>query len=193
MLAMAERLPESDYIYRFLAGEDEALEELVVLYRGGLTLFIYGFVHDWFEAESLMIDTFAVFAARRDMFRGKSSLKTYLFAIAKRLALHQMRKTIHERAYSFPPSPELGMLDSAEILYMQEEQKRDLYRSMQQLHANYWQVLYLLYIEGMNREEASRVLGKSQKQMDNLIYRAKAALRKLLDGKESSDGISTAR
>ncbi len=188
MIMKAERPAKNEYIRRFLAGEDEALEELVIEYRGGLTLFIYGFVHDWFEAESLMIDTFAAFAARRSGFQGKSSLKTYLFAIAKRLALQHVRQTARERVHMSSKDEAHHILDSAEMLYMQEEQTRDLYRSMQVLHPQYRQVLYLLYIEGMSREEVSRVLRKNQKQMDNLIHRAKSALRKQLDRKEPSDG-----
>ncbi len=37
--------------------------------------------------------------------------------------------------------------------------------------------VHLVYFEGMTYEEAAKVMKKSRKQVDNLLYRAKAAMR----------------
>ena len=41
----------------------------------------------------------------------------------------------------------------------------------------------LVYFEGMSYDEAAKVMKKNKKQVDNLLYRAKAQLRSLI-GKE---------
>ena len=41
-------------------------------------------------------------------------------------------------------------------------------------------VVYLIYFENMSYDEAARVMKKSKKQVDNLLYRAKNQLRTIL-------------
>ena len=42
-------------------------------------------------------------------------------------------------------------------------------------------------LSGASYEDAARVLGKNKKQIDNLIYRAKTVLKKILTEEESGD------
>lgn len=50
-----------------------------------------------------------------------------------------------------------------------------------QLRPLYREVLFLLYYEGMTNQQAAVVLHKNTKQVANLAYRAKAALRAILE------------
>ena len=74
----------------FLDGDNTAFEKLVALYENELSRFIYGIVRDYHETEHLTIDTFAQLALNRKPFEGKSTLKTYLFGIAKNLTMQHM-------------------------------------------------------------------------------------------------------
>jgi|GEM_PF-1021155 len=76
---------------RYLAGDKEAFTELVRLYEQVLSFFINGFVGDMHETKHLLIDTFAQLAVSGGRFEGRSSLKTYLFAIGKHLALRYVK------------------------------------------------------------------------------------------------------
>ena len=40
--------------------------------------------------------------------------------------------------------------------------------------------VHLVYLEEMSYAQAARVMQKSQKQIDNLLYRAKKGLRRIL-------------
>ena len=64
-----------------------------------------------------------------------------------------------------------------ERLYILEEQKLALHRAMKKLHPDYRQVLWLLYFEGLSHSEAAAVMKKSDRQMKNLVYRGKNALK----------------
>ncbi len=61
-----------------------------------------------------------------------------------------------------------------------------LSEALGKLPANLSVAIHLIYFDGLSYEEAARVMGKNKKQIDNLLYRAKKALRELLgeEGKE---------
>ena len=52
---------------------------------------------------------------------------------------------------------------------------------LDRLNDDYRNALWLVYVEDMSYIEAGRVLGKSAKQIENIVYRAKAAARKELE------------
>ena len=60
-------------------------------------------------------------------------------------------------------------------------QHAQLHNAMQTMHNDYRDVLHLVYFEDMSYVEVSAVLGKSSKQIKNLVYRAKQALRLALE------------
>ena len=64
-----------------------------------------------------------------------------------------------------------GLLDSMEA---------ELQVFLGKLPEDYRNALYLVYIEDMSYEDAGRVMGKNRKQIENLVFRAKAAARKEL-------------
>ena len=168
---------------RFLKEKNnEDLKELLARHRESLTLFLYGILHNMEDAEDLMLDAFALAASGTSKFKGESSFKTWLFSIGHHKAMKQLRK----RRFSFITRdeagnmPDMGHLPEAEIL--SDERRRHLYLALGKVKEDYRQVLYLLYFEDMSIEEAASVMGRNAKQIYNLSYRAKEALRKQLEG-----------
>ena len=60
-----------------------------------------------------------------------------------------------------------------------------IHKALGRLNPTYAQVLYLIYFEGFSNNEAAKVMHKSKRQIEQLIYRAKASLRTELE----KDGI----
>ena len=58
---------------------------------------------------------------------------------------------------------------------------------MEELRAEYREALYLTYFEGMSYAQAAEVMGKSVKQVTNLVYRGKERLRGLLEQEGITD------
>ncbi len=164
-------------------GSEDALRELLVRHREGLTLFLYGYVRNMDDAEELMLDAFAAAAARTSPWTGRSSFRTWLFGIGRHLALRQLRRrrSLPAREEAEDAAvPESG--GSPEMELLRSERSRQLQEAMDRLNPEYRQVLCLLYFEGMGSEEAARVMGKSKKQIYNLTERGKKALRAELEG-----------
>ena len=70
-----------------------------------------------------------------------------------------------------------------------KERDQILHICMDELKADYREALYLTYFEGMNYRQAAEVMGKSEKQITNMVYRGKARLRELLE----REGITNAK
>jgi len=164
---------------RFFDGDEQALEDLMSIHRESLILFLNGFVHDLNEAESLMMETFAQLVVSGPSFEGRSSLKTYIFSIARNLAFKYNRERHRLRGALFQDLPQAD--GGADLLLLREERSRQLYAAMQRLKYDYRAVLFLLYFENMTYTQAGQVLGKTEKQIDNLAYRARLRLKDILE------------
>jgi RNA polymerase sigma-70 factor (ECF subfamily) len=70
---------------------------------------------------------------------------------------------------------------SLEEEYIKNEEKIILHRAIKSLSRDYSAVLYLVYFEEMSNEDAAKVLGKNKRQIENLLYRAKTALKTKLE------------
>ena len=68
-----------------------------------------------------------------------------------------------------------------EKLYIIEERKITVHRVLRKLNTEYRQILWLLYFDGLSYAEAAVVMKKNARQMKNLVYRAKSALKSELD------------
>ena len=173
-----DRTDEERYRNFLHTGDTEELEILVDRYKEGLTLFLYGFVGTMEDAEDLMIDTFAAAVSESAGFRGESSFKTWLFGIGRNLALMQMRR---RRFLQVP----LGRCmeshqDPPDLQVMREEQNRQLYQAMENLHPDYRQALHLLYFEQMSHEQIAAVMKKNIRQVYKLVSRGREALKRQL-------------
>lgn len=165
---------------RFLAGDETGLTELIGLYREGLTRFLNGYVHNWATAEELMTETFVRLVVRRPRFTPRASFKTWLYTVGRRLAVDYLRKAA--RTTTLPPE-EWALLDGGEQpeqRYLRTERQQAVRRGLEQLCPDYRQALYLAYFEGFDNRQIAAVTGWSRRQVENRLYRAKAALKAIL-------------
>lgn len=139
-------------------------------------LFINGFVKNITVSEDLMEDTFMEFMIHRHCFRGESSLKTYLFKIARNKALNYLKKN----KYMLEIPENLEDKKQFEEQILTNEANKTLHLAIKKLSEDYAMVLYLLYFEKLSYNEIGKVMKKSEKQIKNLAYRARNSLKEIL-------------
>lgn len=171
---------ESSY-RRFLAGNDEGLHEIICEYQDGLMLYLNSFVQNIRTAEDLTEDTFAELAIKRPVFSGKSTFKTWLYAIGRNIACKFIRK--HSKLDVVPLESQEYLADEEDLerSYIKSEQKRMVHHAMHRLKGDYRQVLYLTFFEGFSNGEAAGIMNRSKRQIESLIYNAKKSLRSELE------------
>ena len=167
---------------RFLDGDDKGLSEIVRDYRDGLILYLNGIVNNISIAEELMEETLFKIITKKPRFNAKYSFKTWLYTIGRNVAIDYLRHNAKQSDATFDDL-ENYIQDEYDLekLYIIEERKITVHRALRKLNTEYRQVLWLLYFDGLSNAEAAIVMKKSSRQMKNLVYRAKSALKSELD------------
>ncbi len=171
---------ESSY-RRFLAGDNEGLHEIVCAYRAGLILYLNSFVQNVHTAEELTEGTFWEIIVKCPKFSGKSSFKTWLYAIGRNITTKHLRKHTKLSVVPLESQEYLAGEENIESNYIKTEQKRMVHQVFHRLKLEYRQVLYLSYFEGFSNSEAALIMKKSDRQIKDLLYNAKKALKSELE------------
>ena len=170
---------EADLLTKAAAGNPAAVRALLDGYGAALYGFLYARVGGHAPvAEDLLQETLIEAVRSASTFRGESSLKTWLCAIARRrLSRHYEaeRKAAVLRA-GLTAVPDTGSPDrSAEI-----ERRDEVTRALGALSPLHRQVLVMKYLDERSVEEIAEELGRSRVQVQSLLQRARAGLRQEL-------------
>ncbi len=166
----------------FLEGDESAFSEILDMYRDNLIFFINRTVNNLSIAEEIAADTFAELLVHPDRYDFSVTLKTYLFAIAHHKMVSHIRRSARFVMVPFEEAPVKSLeYASFEEEIFREEQKKILHNALLELPKDYHTVLHLIYFEEMSYEEAGKVMRKNVKQITNLAYRGRNALRVILE------------
>ena len=167
---------------RYLDGDDGGLAEVIRLYQEGLTRFLCSVTGDFFAAEEVMEEVFFRLAVRKPKFRGKSTFQTWLYAIGRNAALDHVRRRARYAEKPVEEYPERASPEGEpETAFLTEERNRTLYACIGRLSPDYRQALTLSYFEGLDNAGIAAVMKKNKRQVENLLTRARAALKKELE------------
>ena len=167
---------------RFLDGDDKGIAEIVGEYKDGLILYLNGYVNNIFLAEELTEDTFFLLITKKPRYSGKSAFKSWLYAIGRNVAVDFVRH--HSKALHTPIEDMENYWSEEQSLeqsYIKDERKRIVHQLLSELTADYRIVLWLVFFEGFSNKEAAAAMKKSDRQIKNLLYRAKQSLKSKLE------------
>ena len=167
---------------RFLSGDDSGIAEIVREYKDGLIIYINGYVNNYFIAEELAEDTFFRIITKKPRYSGKSTFKTWLYAIGRNIAVDHIRRDSKLSSTDLSElENQLSDWQSLEQSYIKEDRKRVVHKSLSKLPTDYKIVLWLIYFEDFSNAEAAVIMKKSDRQIKNLLYRAKRSLKTILE------------
>lgn len=171
---------------RFLDGDESGFDEILRLYHDNLIFFINRYVNNFATAEDLAADTFMELLVHKKRYSFKSSFKTYLFSIAHHKAVDWIRR---ERRYVSLPMEEMpeDVTDADEIerAVIADEEMRKIRHLSASLSEDYATYIHLSVFEEMDNDEIARIMKKSKKQIANIAYRAKNALKEAMAAEET--------
>ena len=166
---------------RFLTGEKDAIVEMLKEYSDGLIMFLYSITGDMGMAEDITEDVFCELLMTKPKYNSKSSFKTWLYAIARYKAFRAMKKHKRFSSRSVDELYNVANDDDLEKAYIKDQQKIQLHMALNKISSDHSQVLQLTFFEGFSNSEAAQIMKKTNRQIENLIYRAKKALKAQLE------------
>ncbi len=166
---------------RYMGGDNEAFGEIVETYYRGLVMFAMRYVGDEPEAENIASDALFELMIKPERYKFRSSLKTYLFAIARNKAVGFLRKA--HRTVGFPDITGLESDEpTPEEIAIDEDEKKRLREAVDLLPRDMREAVGLVICGGMSYRDAAAVMGVGTKRVDNLVSRAKKRLKTELSG-----------
>lgn len=142
----------SDSIYTFL------------VYRVGAT-----------DVEDLVQEVFIRALNSFESFEGKANPKTWLYSIARNLAVDELRKRSKAK-FSITPflqkNHEAASVETPESLLFLNEETRELHSFIQDLKSNYRDVLVLRAINGFDVKETAAILNWTENKVRITYHRA---------------------
>ena len=176
-----------DSYKRYVEGDESAMGEIVRAYADSMTFFTATLVKNPGDAEEIVADAFVEIALKKRAFRGESQLRTYLFAICRHKAIDMIRKRARRGEILSLDPEQTADLETLEGRILRSERDEILHRTMAELNEEYRVALYLVYFEGMSHADVARAMKKTLKQTENIIFRARRALRALLEKEGITD------
>ena len=167
---------------RFLDGDDNGITEIVENYKDGLILYLNGYVKNIFVAEELTEDTFFRLMIKKPKYSGKSTFKSWLYAIGRNVAVDYIRH--NSKILNVPIDDVENYLieeQNLEQSYIKEGNMLIVNKALNELIPEYRNVLWLTYFEEFSNKETAIILKKTERQIKNLLYRARKALKSKLE------------
>ena len=171
----------------FRRGDTKAYDRLMIRYGDSLTVFLYGYIHDWHDAEDLMIEAFARIMAKSPKI-GDGKFKAYLFRTGRNLAARFHAKRTRITRFSFDEyEMDIEGNEMVEDLLVGEERREALRACLDRIDPQLREAIWLRYFEDMSYAEAASVMKVSTKKIDHLLQRGKKQMRIELEKEGMTD------
>jgi RNA polymerase sigma-70 factor, ECF subfamily len=160
--------------------------ELYKKYHHQLFNFLFYMVQSKEQAEDLVQEVYIRVLKSYQHFKGESSEKTWLIAIARNVAIDFFRKQkgINQRLIKKVEMIHLPIKDESPLpdeIVFQSEEKRLMYRCLEKCTIDQRSVIILRYIQELSILETAAVLGWKESKVKTTQHRAIKQLKALMD------------
>jgi RNA polymerase sigma-70 factor (ECF subfamily) len=175
-------LIDGDLIERLQRGEPRALGEVYDLYHSVVRTFAKRLVGEATAAEDLVHEVFVTLPKAMQRYRGESSLRTFLIAVAINHARHHVRAAARRRRTieSFADQPKANVPDP-ESTARRRELARALNRALDALPMDQRVAFVLCEVEERTSKEAATIVGAPEATVRTRLFHAKKKLRASLE------------
>ena len=164
--------------YHLNLKEADALEYWVRTCADPLIRYAFSITGSSAAAEDAMEDAFAALLVKGGTFHSPQQLRAWLYKTTRSKAVDYLRH--HKREVPLYDLENVLCAPDPEADTFLQQRNQRLYACMQQLPLQYRQVLVLTYFDDFDVSQICVILGKTKKQVYNLLARAKASLKELL-------------
>jgi RNA polymerase sigma-70 factor (ECF subfamily) len=167
---------------RIAERDPQAIDEAYRTHHAAIRGFARRLVGDADVAEDLVHDTFLALPDAMRRFRGESSLRTFLIAIALRRGHKYIRSASRRRAAMEKLAEQpIAPTQTPDAALAQQELADVLYRALDKLPDDQRAAFVLCEIDQLSAAEAGAIAGAPEATMRTRLFHARKKLRALLD------------
>jgi RNA polymerase sigma-70 factor (ECF subfamily) len=181
--AAAEALSDDVLIRRIANADQIAMRMLFARHRAAIYRWLVRLVGEEALAEDLLSDVFLDVWRKARSFEGRSSVSTWLLAIARHKALSARRRTQVERAVELDDEVASTMeepADNPELLLEKKDREDLLRRSLARLSPEHGEVIDLTYYHGKSIKEIAEIVGINEATVKSRAFYARKRLAQLV-------------
>lgn len=173
---------------------DSVFHEIYEKYHQDVYQFIFYMVKDRNLAEDLVQEVYIRVLKSYERFQGKSSLKTWIYSIARNVTIDYFRKEKKRRLKaitSFGKKEELDVRDDRPIpeeIVIRNDIVGQLYKCLDYCTLDQRTVLIARFIQDLSINETAEVLGWSESKVKTTQHRALKVLRKNMEKIAEKEG-----
>jgi len=162
-------------------GNKGAMNEIYKIYSPALNGFVRLFLADANDVADVIHDTMLEVWRKANRFEGRSSLKTWIFSIAKNKAIDRNRK--HGRLQYSDEMIDIkdDALNAAELLSLSQD-AQSIRDAVSQLKPDHRRVIHLSFFEDLTYKEIAEIEDCPEGTIKTRILYAKRNLQHLLQG-----------
>ncbi|NJP38712.1 RNA polymerase sigma factor SigX [Alkalicoccus luteus] len=170
----------------------EEFERLYTTYHQQLFQYLFYLVRSRETAEELVQEVYIKVLHSFETFEGKSSEKTWLYSIAKHVAIDWIRRQSRKKRkfegkeYEWSER-EFEIEDKQPLpdqIVEQQEEIQQVYQMLEKCTKDQQQVIVLRYVQALSIAESAEILGWSESKVKTTQHRAIKALQKHLKAHE---------
>ena len=179
--AARESSSDKTLIRRIAAGDQSAMRALFARYRVALYRWLLRLVDDTALAEDLLSEVFLDVWRQAASFEARSSVSTWLLAIARYKALSARRRRtdaeLDEAAVSTVPDT----ADDPEVTLQKKNRAEALRQSLHRLSPGHREVIDLAYYHGKSVKEIAEIVSINEATVKTRMFYARRKLAELVE------------
>ena len=169
-------------IEKYLAGNEESVEMLVMKYQKMIYALAYRMVNDMEEAKDITQKTFIQAIKGIKGFKKKASFKTWLYRIAVNTSLSHIRKGRHKEIELDESA--IGNQSGALSLMIKQERENLIKTGLDELSKQQRLAIILRTYEGLSCYETSIIMGCSEGTVKTHYHFGVRKLKEILKGEK---------
>jgi len=156
------------------AGDLQAFGEIVERHQAPMYRAALRFLGNGEDAQDVAQEAFLRLLDAAPRYKPSASLKTYLYRIVSNLCLDRKRRPRHEPLEDFPELTDAALSPMDRMVRLERE--RAVREALDEIPDRQRMAIVLRHFEGMSYTEMAEVLETSEKGIEGLLGRGRAAL-----------------
>ena len=179
--AATPKSADEELLGRIAAGDEMAMRTLYARHNVRVHRYVRGIIHDASKAEDIVSEVFFDVWRQADRFKGRSSVSTWLIAIARFKALSLLRKRWDEPLDDDIAESIEDDADGPDVALQRKEDGTVLRMCLNQLPPKHREIINLVYYQEMSVGEVAEIVGVPRNTVKTRMFYARKNISRLME------------